>query len=649
MCGITGYWSQPANSEKMTAIAERMTSTLRQRGPDDSGTWVDETTGLSLGHRRLAILDLSPEGHQPMMSDNGRYVLVFNGEIYNFSDLRQQLLNLGHGFRGYSDTEVMLAGFCQWGVKMALERFVGMFAFALWDRQNRCLHLGRDRLGEKPLYYGWLGQTLLFGSELKALKAYPKWQGQIDRGALALFVRYGYVPAPYSIYQGIYKLPPATLITFAQPGPSPQPQPQPYWSVVKTFQQGQASPFQGNTQDAINQLEHLLSDAIGQQMLADVPLGAFLSGGIDSSTIVALMQTQSSYPVKTFTIGFHEDAYNEAEYAKAVAQHLGTNHTELYVNPEEALAVIPNLPSLYSEPFADASQIPTFLVSQLARQQVTVSLSGDGGDELFGGYNRYLWAESAWRSLGWIPSGAKQILFQAMTRLSPETWNALFQKKLNSFLPWKLQQQLPGDKLHKLARVLAFDSREDLYQKICSLWLGTSDLVYDAPEYVTNLTSRNSWWDEFSYTEWMMVMDILTYLPEDILTKVDRAAMGVSLESRIPFLDHRVVEFASALPLDLKIRQGQSKWLLRQVLYKHVPKQLIERPKVGFGVPLDTWLRHELRDWAEDLLSERRLREDGWFQIQPIRQKWQEHLLGHRNWQYYIWNVLMFQAWLEQA
>lgn len=627
----------------MQLVAQQMSHTLLHRGPDDGGIWVDAEVGIALGHRRLSILDLSPEGHQPMHSVSGRYVIVFNGEIYNFLELRQELEALGHYFRGHSDTEVMLASFSQWGLERAIERFNGMFAFALWDRQERVLHLGRDRIGEKPLYYGCVGQTFLFGSELKALKAHPRFQAEINRDALALFVRHSCMPAPYSIYKGIYKLPPGTVLTWKGDGDLTV---IPYWSAKEAAELGVAKPFVGSESEAVARLEALLQEAVALRMVADVPLGAFLSGGIDSSTVVALMQTQSSQPVKTFSIGFYEESYNEAKDAKAVAQHLGTDHTELYVTPEEAIAVIPKLPTLYDEPFSDSSQIPTFLVSQLAKQHVTVSLSGDGGDELFAGYNRYFWGRSIWKKVGWMPQSLRRVAAHTLTTLSPQTWDQLF-IGFGSFFPSQLRQRQPGYKLHKLAEILAVDSPESMYRGLVSHWKEPDSLVLGSLEPTTTLTNPKKWARLVDFTERMIFLDTVTYLPDDILTKVDRASMGVSLEARVPFLDHRLVEFAWQIPLEMKIRNGQGKWLLRQVLYKYVPQKLIERPKMGFGIPIDDWLRGPLRDWAEALLDEKRLREEGFFNPQLIREKWTEHLSGDRNWPYYLWDVLMFQAWLS--
>ncbi len=643
MCGITGFidYSAQSSAEKLKAIVGAMTDTLANRGPDDRGKWGDESVGIALGHRRLSIVDLSLEGHQPMICSYSGNVIVFNGEIYNYLELKQELIAFGYKFRGNSDTEVMLASFHKWGVVAAVERFIGMFAFALWDRKEQVLYLGRDRLGEKPLYYGWMGNTFLFASELKALKAYPQWVGEINRDAVALLMRHNYITAPHSIYKNIYKLTPGNLLTI-NGRTKTRPHPVAYWSIKSIAEFGVNHPFGGSDREAIAQLDSLLRNAIRRQMVADVPLGAFLSGGIDSSTVVALMQAQSNRPVKTFSIGFKEDAYNEAPYAQKVAQHLGCDHTELYVTPAQAIAVIPNLASIYDEPFADSSQIPTFLVSQLAKQQVTVSLSGDGGDELFAGYNRYFWGRRIWRQIGWMPIAARKAIARALTRFSPQELD----RALGS-LP-RLKQRQIGDKLHKLAEVLEVASPEIMYMGLVSHWKHPQSLVIGACEANTPLSNRSLWANLPEFTRQMMYLDSVTYLPDDILTKVDRASMGVSLESRVPFLDHRVVEFAWQIPLSLKIRNGESKWLLRQVLSKYIPTNLINRPKMGFGIPIDDWLRTSLRDWAESLLNESRLQQEGFFQPQPIRQKWREHLSKKSNWQYHLWDVLMFQAWLEQ-
>ncbi|MDV2991080.1 MAG: Asparagine synthetase [glutamine-hydrolyzing] 1 [Chroococcidiopsis sp. SAG 2025] len=646
MCGINGFWETTgqASSDRLRTIVQQMSKTLLHRGPDDSGNWVDESVGIALGHQRLAIVDLSPEGNQPMVSADGRYALVFNGEIYNFLELRLELESLGHCFRGHSDTEVMLASFSQWELVQAIERFNGMFAFALWDRRERVLHLGRDRLGEKPLYYGWMGKTFLFGSELKAFKAHPRFQTQIDRNALTLFLQHSYVPAPYSIYQGIYKLPPGTVLTWN--GKDNRPVPVPYWSAKAVAELGVTKPLTLSEPEALAQLDTLLRNSVKLRMVADVPLGAFLSGGIDSSTVVALMQAQSSLPVKTFTIGFYEDAYNEAQHAKAVAQYLGTEHTELYVTPAEALAVIPQLPIFYDEPFADVSQIPTFLLAQLTKTHVTVSLSGDGGDELFAGYSRYFWTRHLWQKIGWMPSSWRSFAARAITSMSSQTWNRGF-ARLSPLLPIQLQQTNLGDKLHKLAEIVAVPDAETMYARLISLWQAPEALVVEGSEPLTILSDRQNWAKLPSLMQRMMYLDTITYLPDDILVKVDRASMGVSLEARVPLLDHRVVEFAWRLPLAMKIRNSQGKFLLRQLLYQYVPKDLINRPKMGFGVPVDCWLRGSLRDWAEALLDRNRLQQEGFFQPQAIERKWKEHLSGDRNWQYYLWNVLVFQAWLE--
>jgi len=653
MCGFAGFFDVGARrtAEEGECLVTTMANRLVHRGPDDLGVWVDAVAGLALGHRRLSIIDLSAGGHQPMVSACGRYVITYNGEIYNFRELRHEV-EVDAGFsnwRSQSDTEVMLAAISLWGVEKALQRFIGMFAFALWDREQRKLYLARDRMGEKPLYYGWVGGALVFGSELKALKVFPGWTGSLDRGAMALFLRHNYVPAPYSIYQNIFKLPPASMLEFKSDDVAHRNVPPlcQYWSLRRVAEAGLAQGYGGNAADAVDELENLLSEAIAGQMVSDVPLGAFLSGGIDSSTVVALMQAQSPRPVKTFTIGFHEASYNEAECAKAVAKHLGTEHTELYVTAREAMDVIPLLPKLYDEPFADSSQIPTYLVSRLARQHVTVSLSGDGGDELFAGYNRYVWGRSIWRQIGWVPRPLRHVMAMVATAASPSSLDRVFHA-ISPLLPRKIRYANPGDKIHKLAEILAAERPEALYLGLVSHWKHPDRVVRGGVEPATVLTDPAQWANLPDFVQRMMYLDALSYLPDDILAKVDRASMGVSLESRIPFLDKRVIEFSWRIPSGWNTRDGQGKWLLRQVLYRHVPKALVERPKMGFGVPIDVWLRGPLREWAEDLLAERKLREQEFFEVEPIRQKWAEHLSGRRNWQYYLWDVLMFQAWLAE-
>jgi asparagine synthase (glutamine-hydrolysing) len=644
MCGLVGFFGGGTSSKKINHdFLRAMADAVLNRGPDGAGYWSDDDNQIALGHRRLAIVDLSNAGFQPMASGNGRFVIAFNGEIYNHSRLRQVLQCEGHlaaPWRGHSDTETLLAGFDAWGIEHTLQRSIGMFAMAVWDRRERVLTLARDRLGEKPLYYGWQGQgarqVFLFGSELSALRQHPAFAAEINRDALALYLRHNCIGGAHSIYTGIRKLPPGHLLSVSQSCTDSEPRT--WWSGAEVASQGVAHPFAGSPEQAVDTLDELLRDAVSHQMMADVPLGAFLSGGVDSSTVVALMQAQSSRAVRTFSIGFFEKGYNEAEHANAVARHLGTDHTELYVTPEQAMAVIPKLPALYSEPFADSSQIPTFLVSQLARKQVTVSLSGDAGDELFSGYKRYQMTAGMWGKLSGVPRPLRQWAAKLLTAVPPSAWDQLGEL---------LRQHRLGDWLHKGAGVLCSSSIDELYQGMVSHWPDPTSVVLGAQEPATLLNGTEPHLPGLGPVERMMALDLLRYLPDDILVKVDRAAMGVSLETRVPFLDHRVVEFAWSLPLAYKLRDGVTKWPLRQVLYRHVPKALIERPKMGFGVPIDQWLRGPLRDWAETLLSESRLRQEGYFNPAPIRQKWAEHLSGHRNWQYHLWDVLMFQAWLE--
>lgn len=641
MCGITGLWSLGRKSDP--AIAERMARRIESRGPDDAGVWTDEAVGLVLAHRRLSILDLSPAGHQPMISPCGRYVLVYNGEIYNHLDLRRELEAEGGHFawRGHSDTETLLAALRHWGIEGAVQRCNGMFAFALWDARELTLYLARDRMGEKPLYYGKSGESFLFASELKALTAFPGWKGEVDRDVLALYLRHNYVPAPWSIYKGILKLPPAHFVAIRDGGRQLG-EPVCYWDLSRIASEGVRQP-RNDLAALTDDLDALLRDAVGRRMVADVPLGAFLSGGFDSTMVVAQMQAQSARPVKTFSIGFQEAEHNEAQHAKAVAEHLGTDHTELYVSPEDAMSVIPNLPEIFDEPFADSSQIPTLLVSQLARRHVTVSLSGDGGDELFCGYNRYAFGYDIWSKLRLLPAPLRQALGWVFDHAPVHSL-----ERLQRWLPKRVQVAHMSDQLPKLAQVLCHRRGESFYRALISHWKHPDRIVLGAKEPETILSQPGRLSDLPDLRNRMMLLDMLTYLPDDILTKVDRASMAVSLEARVPLLDHRLVEFAWRIPLKYKVRNGQGKWLLRQVLYRYVPRELVERPKMGFGVPIEHWLRGPLRDWAEELLSEKRLREEGFFDPAPIRRKWKEHVAAERRWHYYLWDVLMFQAWLEK-
>ncbi len=655
MCGIAGFLDgRYAASEEACSIARAMADAVTHRGPDNAGVWLDRGAGVALAHRRLAVIDPSPAGRQPMESVSGRHVIVFNGEIYNHTDIRRQLeirFPTACSWRGRSDTETLLVAIECWGLEKTLQAAVGMFAFALWNQETRTLYLARDRMGEKPLYYGMQNGVFLFGSELKALATHPAFGGDIDRDMLTLLLRHNYIPSPRSIYRGVRKLPAGTYIWVALCGArkfaGEIPEPQHYWSLHKVVADGCTHLFEGNANEAVAALHDVLFQAVGQQMVADVPLGAFLSGGIDSSTIVALMQAQSERPVRTFTIGFGDPDYNEAEYAAAVAKHLGTDHTDLYVSAKDALEVIPRLPALFDEPFADHSQIPTFLVAKMARQDVTVALSGDGGDEIFGGYRHYSRTPRLWQAISHTPTQFCRLAAYAIGVLLPHGsghWlpeGSLHQTRLGQ--RWAQAKV----KARKLASLMECQSPEQLYCRQISHWLNPETVVRGSSEPSTVLADPASWPDAPDFASRLMAVDALSYLPEDILVKVDRAAMGVSLETRTPFLDHRVVEFAWRLPLSVKIRNGRQKWGLRQILYKYVPKKLVERPKTGFEMPLAAWLRGPLRDWAEALLDERRLQGEGFFDSQPIRQKWHTHLSGREQQAGPLWSVLMFQAWLE--
>jgi asparagine synthase (glutamine-hydrolysing) len=594
----------------------------------------------------LSIVDLTAAGHQPMLSPSGRYVIVFNGEIYNYRVLRRDLevSNSGQAWRGHSDTEVLLAGIETWGLETTLKRTVGMFAIALWDREQRTLALARDRLGEKPLYYGWQGQgmdrVLLFGSELKALAAHPRFSAGIDRGSLRLLLRHNYIPAPWTIYEGIYKLPPACTLILSVA--SPQDEPRPYWDACQAILDGAASPYNGSLEEASDDLERLLRDVVARQMVADVPLGAFLSGGVDSSLLVALMQVQSSRPIKTFTIGTHVSGHNEATHAKAVARHLGTDHTELYASAEDVMAVIPSLATIYCEPFADSSQVPTYLVSRLARQHVTVSLSGDGGDELFAGYNRYLLASSAWRKLARMPRPLRRIAAALLQSVSPEAWDSVA-----NFVPGARNFTGFGDKVHKGAAVLSCRTMDEVFFGLTSNISDPGRWVPGGVEHPTRLIGDSPPLPGLGDVQRMMALDAITYLPDDIMVKVDRAAMACSLETRAPYLDHRVFEFAASLPLHLKLHGGRTKRVMREVLHRYVPRSLIERPKSGFSIPLDRWLRGPLRDWASSLLEPRRLTATGLLNARLVGECWADHLSGHHNRTPVLWTILMFMSWYE--
>jgi len=641
MCGIAGVLdlAGATTADELQSTARTMAAALRHRGPDDHGTWVDPAAGVAFGHQRLSIVDLSAAGAQPMCSSSGRYVLSYNGEIYNAEALANDLSGSGRRFRGHSDTEVLVEAIDEWGLERAVERTNGMFAFSLWDREHRRLHLVRDRLGEKPLYYGWIGNVLVFGSELKALRAHPAFSGEIDRDALSLFLRFNCVPAPWSIFRGIQKLPPASILTVDPARRPHEALPEPYWSALAAFEHRDGSPALSDD-DATDHLEELLLDATRSRMRSDVPLGAFLSGGIDSSTIVALMQRESSEAVRTFTIGNTVATFNEADRANAIAQHLGTHHTELLVTPEDALSVIPRLPHVYDEPFADSSQIPTFLVAEIARRDVTVSLSGDGGDEMFGGYDRYRWVPRVAKRFGRVPAGVRRAASNALLAVPPRVWDALALP-----LPTGMRPRMPATKLAKLAAIMTLDSPPAMYRELVSHWEEPDAVVIGAHEPPTAVDA--AWQTGRRPEDAMMAVDVVTYLPDDILVKLDRATMSVGLEGRVPILDHRVVEFATSLPLEQKIRDGQSKWLLRRVLARHVPTRLFESPKSGFGVPIGTWLRGPLRPWAEELLAPDRLRREGFLRPEPIRAAWDEHQRGRRDHEYHLWDVLMFQAWLE--
>tara|TARA_Y200000002_G_scaffold383052_1_gene402821 strand:+ start:3775 stop:5667 length:1893 start_codon:yes stop_codon:yes gene_type:complete len=627
-----------------------MNSAVSHRGPDTNGTWIDRDAGIFLGHQRLSIIDLSSAGSQPMHSNSGRYILTYNGEVYNHLEVRKELekINSKIKWRGNSDTETLLEAIDFWGIEISLQKIDGMFALGLWDKKTRCLILARDRIGEKPVYFGWQGtgnnKVFLFGSELKSLKVHPNFNGEINRNAIFLQLQNNYIPAPYSIYKDIYKLLPGHYLRLNEDDLKNclLPSSKAYWSLTESAIYGNSNSLIQSKESIQKDLENHLRSSVKKQMISDVPIGAFLSGGIDSSLIVSMMQLQSSFPIKTFTIGFSETHFSEAPFAKKVAMHLGTDHTELYVSPKEAMEVIPNLPNIYDEPFSDPSQIPTYLVSKLAKQHVKVALSGDGGDELFCGYKRYVMSKTFWNIFKLMPITLRKILSSRIGSISPQDWT-----KISKFLPGLHKYENFGDKVHKGVNLLEAKSINDLYYKLNSHWQNTNEVVMNNNKQVNFMTEYDQEFKRLDSQQQMMALDSITYLPDDILVKVDRAAMASSLETRAPFLDHKLIEYVWKIPQSLKLRNGQGKWILKQILNNYVPSHLTERSKMGFGIPIESWLRGPLRDWAENLLNEKRLRQEGYFDPKIVRDKWTEHLSGKRNWKSALWGVLMFQSWID--
>jgi asparagine synthase (glutamine-hydrolysing) len=642
VCGLAGILSGKSFShDELQRVTKRMSDAIVHRGPDDDGVWVDADAGIGLGFRRLAIVDLSAEGHQPMRSATGRYVIIFNGEVYNHWDLRRELQSIGCRFRGHSDTEVILAAFEQWGIERAVRRFIGMFAIAVWDIKLRKLSLIRDRLGIKPLFVYHHDSLVSFGSELKALLAGPEFDRTLDRSALTAYLRYLYVPAPRSAFLHVVKLAPGHILTISDPT-APLPASVPFWSATTAASDGEHMQYSSGDEEAIADLEEILGDAVRLRMQADVPLGALLSGGVDSSTVVALMQASADRPVKTFTIGFDQHEFNEAAHARAVAEHLGTDHTELHLTGDDALAVVPRLAEMFDEPLADPSQIPTYLVCELARREVTVALTGDGGDELFAGYNRYVDGERLITEFDRWPSLLRRFSASGLTKVSPRAWNRM-RDTMRPVLPVAGSTRLFGEKIHKIGGLLREDSRGGMYRSLLSAWQQPEDFVVGGTSITADRMNGSS---GLGLMEQMMLSDQTSYLPDDLLAKVDRASMAVSLEARVPILDHRVVEFSWRLPRKFKVRDGRGKWILRQILYKHVPRALVDREKMGFSVPLAQWLAGPLRNWAGDLLLSDD--PDGFLRSTVVRREWDRFLAGNSASAAGIWAVVMLRSWQDR-
>lgn len=651
MCGISGLWDpRCADEGQLNRTVDAMTCALHHRGPDSAGRWTDREQGLALGHRRLAIVDLSPEGHQPMTSACGRYVIAFNGEIYNFETLRTELLGLGHHFRGHSDTEVLLAAIVAFGIDAALERAAGMFAIALWDKRAKRLHLIRDRLGKKPLYYGWIDGAFVFASELKALRVHPGFDKDVSREALTAFLRYQYVPEPLSIWEGIFKLAPGMRLSLDRHDLREQPRGpltgamRPYWSIQRMVEEKSHPATCTTPEVALDRLDARIRQAVKERMVADVPVGVFLSGGVDSSLVTAMMQAQSDKPVNSFTVGFNEGFYNEAAIARQVAEHLGTHHTEMTVTAQDALDVVPDLPAIYDEPFADPSAVPSVLIARLARRHVTVCLSGDGGDEIFSGYGRYALATQLDRTMGHVPHWIRRVAGKGVEAIPVGLWDAVL-RTMRPRMPDGLRGNWSGDRVHKFATLIAFPDTDALYHAMMSINRHPSELVQGGAEPPDKLTDPRLRPRLSDPVRRMMYFDSITYLPDDILVKMDRASMAASLEVRSPLLDHRVLELAWDMPGDFLRRDGQGKWPLRALFDRYLPSHLRDRPKQGFGIPLADWLRGPLRDWAEDLLDPHKLATDGFLHPAPVRALWNEHLSGTRNWGPQIWAIAMFQGW----